>query len=117
MSRGSTAFHNGMAAEEIAARKYEANGGQVLARRWKVSGGEVDLIIRLNEVIVFVEVKARPTLEAAMAAVLPKQQVRLLSSAEQYLAAHANLGVECRFDLAAVDKTGACEIVENAFLF
>lgn len=113
MSRGSTSFHNGMAAEGIAARHYESHGGEVLAQRWKVPEGEIDLIVRQHGVIVFVEVKARPTLEQAMGALQPAQQVRLLACAEQYLARHADLNTECRFDLAAIDRQGRIQVLEN----
>jgi len=115
MSRGSTAFHNGMAAEDAIARQYEARGGKVLARRWKVRAGEIDLIIDLSGVIVFVEVKARKTVELAMAAVTPLQQARIMDCAAQYLAHHATLESACRFDLAATDSSGRIEILENVF--
>ncbi len=114
MSRGSTAFHNGMAAEDIAARAYEGRGGTVLARRWKVPEGEIDLIVRLEGVVVFVEVKARKTMAAALSALQPAQQVRLVACAEQYLAQNAGLNTACRFDLAAIDQVGCVEIYENA---
>ncbi len=114
MSKGSTAFHNGMAAEEIAARTYEARGAIVLARRWKVPEGEIDLIVELGGVIIFAEVKARKTMAAAMAALQPRQQARLVACAEQYLAKHASLNANCRFDLCAVDQAGRIDIVENA---
>ena len=114
MSRGSTAFHNGMAAEEIAERAYVARGGKVLARRWKVPEGEIDLIISLEGVIIFVEVKARKTMQAALSALQPAQQARLVACAEQYLAQNAGLNTACRFDLAAIDRVGRTEIIENA---
>ncbi|NOR62811.1 MAG: YraN family protein [Rhodobacteraceae bacterium] len=114
MSRGSTAFHNGMAAEDIAARAYEAKGGKVLARRWKVPEGEIDLIVEDAGVIIFVEVKARKQMAAALAALQPAQQARLLACAEQYLAKFADLNAACRFDLAALDQTGQIQIIENA---
>lgn len=113
MSRGQTSFHNGMAAEDIAVRHYEAMGGSVLARRWKVAGGEIDIILSLDGVIVFVEVKARKTFADALSALQPRQKARLLACAQQYLAQHATLNTECRFDLAAVDQHGGAEILEN----
>lgn len=116
MSRGSTAFHNGMAAEDIAARAYAARGGTILERRWKVPEGEIDLIVGMDGVLVFVEVKARKTMAAAMGALQPAQQARLLACAEQYLAANAGLNTACRFDLAAVDQSGDVGIIENALL-
>jgi len=114
MSRGSTAFHNGMAAEDIAARTYEAKGGTVVARRFKVREGEIDLIVEKEGVIIFVEVKARKNMATALAALQPAQQARLLACAEQYLAKHADLNTACRFDLAALDHSGQIEIIENA---
>jgi putative endonuclease len=67
-------------------------------------------------VVVFVEVKARKTMAAAMGALRPAQRARLLACAEQYLAAGAGLNAACRFDLAAVDQSGAVEIIENVLL-
>lgn len=116
MSRGSTAFHNGIAAEEIAARAYMAQGGRVLERRWKVPEGEIDLIVSLDGLLIFVEVKSRKSIVAARRALLPAQQVRLIACAEQYLAKNADLNTACRFDLAALDHLGCIEIVENALV-
>ncbi len=114
MSRGRTAFLNGMAAEDAVARAYEARGGVVLAQRWKVPEGEIDLVVELAGVVIFVEVKARKQLETAMRALKPAQQARLMACAEQYLALHGGLNTPCRFDLAAVEHSGRMEIIENA---
>ena len=54
---GSTAYQNGLAAEDIAVRLYEAQQGRVLERRWKRRSGEIDLIVSIGGRIVFVEVK------------------------------------------------------------
>ncbi|MBL4806558.1 MAG: YraN family protein [Rhodobacteraceae bacterium] len=113
MSRGSTAYHNGVAAEDIALRLYEARGGVELARRWKTREGEIDLIVRLADVIIFVEVKARKTLATAAGAITEKQQLRLMNCANQYLAKYADLNTDCRFDLVMVDRQGVAEILEN----
>jgi len=113
VSRGSTAFHNGMAAEDIAARQYIAQGAVELARRWKTKEGEIDLVVRLDEKIIFVEVKARKTLNLAAGSITVKQQQRLLNCAHEYLAKYADLNADCRFDLAMVDRQGQCEVLEN----
>jgi putative endonuclease len=113
VSRGRTAYFTGLAAEDMVARAYRARGGQVLARRWRVPGAEIDLIVRLDGVIVFVEVKARKTMAAARSAMRPAQQARLLACAEQYLARHASLNAPCRFDFVAVSSTGEICITEN----
>ncbi len=113
MSKGSKSYHNGIAAEDIAARQYISQGGKELARRWKTKHGEIDLIIRHGSVIIFVEVKARKTHELAAAAITPKQQQRLLDCASEYLAKHADMNADCRFDLAMVDAQGQCAVLEN----
>lgn len=113
MRSGSRSYHNGLAAEDIALRLYEAQGGEVLERRWKTAEGEIDLIVRLNGQIVFVEVKASKTLETALHALGQKQQLRLITCAEQYLAAHTGLNAACRFDLVAVDGQGQPHLLEN----
>ncbi len=74
------------------------------------------MIIDLQGIIIFVEVKARKTLEIAAAAITKKQQFRLLNCANQYLAAHAGLNADCRFDLVAVDQRGEAEILENVLV-
>ena len=67
MRAGSTAYHNGLAAEDIAIRLYEAQQGQILETRWKRRSGEIDLIVSLNGLIIFVEVKARKLSSFVMA--------------------------------------------------
>ena len=54
MRAGRTAYHTGLAAEDIAVRLYEAQQGRVLERRWKRREGEIDLIVSLGGRIVFV---------------------------------------------------------------
>jgi len=51
----------GAAAEEAAARYLESQGCQVLERNWRCRTGEIDLIARDGEVLVFVEVRSRRT--------------------------------------------------------
>ena len=114
MSRGRTAYFNGLAAEEMAAQAYLAKGYRILARRWKVPEGEIDLIAHGEGITVFVEVKARNTMAAALTALQPAQISRLQACASAYLAQHGSLNSACRFDLVAVDRQGAVEIVENA---
>jgi len=54
---GAISYHAGYAAEEIVADHYWRRGRSVVARRWRGRGGEVDLITRDGDSIVFVEVR------------------------------------------------------------
>ncbi len=110
-------YHTGLAAEDIAARLYESQQGKVLERRWKRREGEIDLIVSLGGRVVFVEVKARKTLDAAALSLSPRQTGRMFNVAARYLAESGlGLNTETRFDMVLVDRNGAAEILENALM-
>lgn len=112
---GSTSYHNGLAAEDIAVRLYESQNCRVLERRWKRRSGEIDLIVLRGEQIVFVEVKLRKTLEGVARSLSSKQQNRMFNTAQNYLAeSGAGLNAETQFDMVLVDRHGRSEVLENA---
>ncbi|MBB5514316.1 putative endonuclease [Rubricella aquisinus] len=112
---GATNYHAGLAAEDIAERLYTAQGAELLARRFRAGAGEVDLIVRLAGTLVFVEVKARKTLEDASVSISAKQWARIAATALGYLQ-HENLSLDTpmRFDVVLVDRAGGAEIIEDA---
>ena len=117
--RGRCALHAGAAAEDAAARHYEALGGRVLARRWRAPEGELDLVVLLDGVIVFVEVKLRRVLHGDDP-VTPAQWARLEATAQRYMMAHGELtgaARGCRFDLALAGPDGSLRVIENARMF
>ncbi len=115
MKDGRTGYLNGLAAEDIAVREYQARGAEILHQRWKCKEGEIDLIARQGGVLVFIEVKARKNHAAAAESLSPNQQQRLLNAANRYLAENGqSLDTETRFDLVTVDRAGRPEILENA---
>ncbi len=79
----------GDAGEHLARRQLEANGYTCLAEQWRCPAGELDLVMRQGDVLVFVEVKVRRGgLIEAEQAVTPAQQRRLLAAAQSFLMAH-----------------------------
>ncbi|MDQ2652438.1 MAG: YraN family protein [Chloroflexota bacterium] len=79
----------GDAGEHLARRQLEANGYTCLAEQWRCPTGELDLVMRQGDVLVFVEVKVRRGgLIEAEQAVTPAQQRRLLAAAQSFLMAH-----------------------------
>jgi putative endonuclease len=78
----------GLAAEYLAALWLQMKFYKVLARRYRAAGGEVDLIARRGETIVFVEVKARSDLDAALIAITPQKERRFSLAAARWLAAN-----------------------------
>jgi putative endonuclease len=60
----------------------------ILDRRYRAQGGEVDIVARRGRTIIFVEVKARGSLDDAVIAITPQKQRRFSRAAARWLAAH-----------------------------
>lgn len=104
----------GAVGEQIARRHLERNGYRFVAANWRCHVGELDLIMRQNQILVFVEVKTRhgDYLGAAEEAILPRQAARLLRAAQVYLQTRPDLAdAFWRIDLVAVtlDQAGALQ--------
>jgi putative endonuclease len=93
------AFQTGISAESRAAAWLMAKGYRILAKRFRTPYGEIDLVARRRNLIAFVEVKARASLDEAAYAVTPRQQQRIVNAAEAWLMAHPeHAEFELRFD-------------------
>ncbi len=88
----------------------------MLARRLRTPLGEVDAVAECRGLLAIIEVKARPTLADAAAALTQRQQRRLLAAGEAILAAHPDWGARgVRFDVLLVDAAGAVRRIADAF--
>ena len=98
----------GKSAEDRAVEELEARGYAILARRYRTRHGEIDIVARDGETIVFVEVKARRTGDfgSAVEAVTPLKQRRIASMAADYLVRSRLTDRACRFDVVAIDGVG-----------
>jgi putative endonuclease len=93
----------GLSAESRAAAYLIAKGYRIVARRFKSPVGEVDIVARRRGVLVFVEVKARSTLDGAAESLLARQQHRIAAAAGAWLAAHPeDAEGDIRFDAVLV---------------
>jgi putative endonuclease len=93
------AFRTGLSAESRAAALLMAKGYRILARRFKTPHGEIDLVAKKRNLVVFVEVKARARLDDAAYAVTPRQQARIIDAAQGWLMAHPeHAEFDLRFD-------------------
>jgi len=107
--------------ERIAALHLEAHGYAILARNWRCSAGEIDLVARDQETLVFVEVKTRRGRDygAPEEALTPRKAEKLMQLGQQYVYDHDLGDVDWRIDLIAVelDERGRmlrCEHIPNA---
>jgi putative endonuclease len=93
------AFQTGLSAETRAAAFLMAKGYRILAKRFRTRYGEIDIVARRRNLLTFVEVKARATLDAAAYAVTARQQARIIEAAQAWLVAHPeHADFELRFD-------------------
>jgi putative endonuclease len=110
----------GKSGEDLACRELERRGYAIVARRFRVRSGELDIIARDGAVLVFVEVKTRSgrRFGEAVEAVTFTKQRRMALLANEYLLRHRMSDCPCRFDIVSVNvgAGGAdVEIIQNAF--
>ena len=102
--------------EDRVAAWYTERGGTVLARNWRCAGGELDLVVEVDGVVVFCEVKTRSSTRygSPFEAVDARRVQRLRAAAVEYLRAVQPTRRGIRFDLAAV-AGGRVEVRPSAF--
>ncbi len=113
---GASAYFAGCAAESAVAKSYVERGCDLLESRWRGDAGEIDLILRDADEIVFVEVKKARSFDIAAERLRPAQARRIHMAASEYLeyTPHGQLSL-MRFDLALCNAVGDVDIREGAF--
>jgi putative endonuclease len=97
------AFRTGLSAESRAAAWLLARGYRILARRFRSRVGEIDIVAGRRNLVAFIEVKARATLDDAAYAVTPQQQRRIVAAAQAWLVQNPQYERhEMRFDAILV---------------
>ena len=108
----------GDAAEDAAAKHLAAAGCRIVARNARYRDGEVDLVARERDVLVFVEVRMRVGLRFGGAAVSVNslKQKRIARAAQHWLLGeYGERWPACRFDVVTVDGSGTIEWIRDAF--
>ncbi len=111
----------GQRGEDLAGKVLAHRGYAILARRYRTRHGEIDIIARHRDAVIFVEVKARrwERCGAPAEAVTISKQRRIALVATAYLADRGWLDVPCRFDIVSVwfcaDGSARVEVLEGAF--
>ncbi|NNM73548.1 YraN family protein [Enterovirga aerilata] len=92
-------YGRGRGAERVALLWLLAKGYRPLARRFSAAGGEIDLVVRRGGTIAFVEVKARGSMEAALASIDTAKRRRFGRAARAWLSRNPGLsGLTFRAD-------------------
>lgn len=97
------AWRQGRRAETLAAWWLRFKGYRILAQRFQVSVGEIDLVARRGRVLAVVEVKERASLEQAANAISPQQRHRIVRAAQAFVQRHPALATcDLRFDVVLI---------------
>lgn len=110
-------LQRGVAAEVLAEKFLVNRGMRILARNFRVKGGEIDLICADGTTTVFVEVRLREGsgFGGAVASITAHKQRRLILAAQHWLLKHGEC--PCRFDCVLLDglETAKIEWLRGAF--
>jgi len=107
--------------EDVACAELSRLGYAILARRYRTRFGEIDIVARDADTVVFVEVKARRTKRRGAAAeqITFWKRRRIVAMALDYLAWAGKVQHRCRFDVVAIDDAGTerahIRVITNAF--
>jgi len=115
------ARQRGAVFEQLAKTWLEERGFVLLTSNYTCRGGEIDLVMKDGETVVFVEVRYRRhnRFGSAAESVDHRKQARIIGAARQYLARHSRYAdFQCRFDVVALSgEQSALRInwIEGAF--
>ena len=111
----------GQRGESLAVRHLRSEGYEILAQNYRTKVGEIDIVAREGETLVFVEVKARNSAKYGDPkwAVTPAKQRKISMAALYYLKTTGQSRAKARFDVLTIQPGAAgrpvVEIVRNAF--
>ncbi len=113
-------IERGKSGEDEAARVLRRNGYRIIERNWRCRYGEVDLIARDGETIVFVEVKTRGSdrFGSPKHSVDLKKQKHIITAANLYLDQYGLTDNPARFDVVSIELNNnsyVTEIIKDAF--
>lgn len=110
----------GKDSESLAVRHLKKNGYKILQQNYRTKLGEIDIIAKDKQTLVFVEVKARKSGHYGNPkwAVTPKKQRKISMVALYYLKSTKQQNVKARFDVVTISflqNNPRIEIIKNAF--
>ncbi|MEM8766796.1 MAG: YraN family protein [Pseudomonadota bacterium] len=108
-------------AEDLAAGHLQAQGLELLTRNYRRKYGELDLVMRDGDVLVYVEVRYRASnrFGGSLASITAQKQRRLINAAQSYTSGRRSLRSRpARFDVVAITgppSAPALRWIRNAF--
>jgi putative endonuclease len=113
--------HIGILGENLAKDFLKKRGYRILESNYRCPSGEIDIVARHKDYLVFVEVRTKKSLEfgSPEESITPTKMEKLRTVASHYQQTHDNLPASWRIDVVAVeldrkDKPVRIELIENA---
>jgi len=106
----------GDAAEDRACRHLDRSGFTIVERNFRTPGGEIDIVARKGDVLVFVEVRSRevPGFGTPEESVTLAKRRRIVAAARQYLSkVLPSSWREARFDVIAIEGSGEAVVLRH----
>ncbi|MBI1280187.1 MAG: YraN family protein [Anaerolineaceae bacterium] len=106
--------------EQLVAKYLENGGFQIVETNWRCSLGEIDIVSRKANILIFIEVRSRhaENTEASFESINKRKRAKLAALANEYIDAHQLDNVEWRIDVigVAIPRSGKAiiEHVEDA---
>mgnify|MGYP000868589588 CR=1 FL=1 len=103
--------------EETARTYLKRRGFKIMDVNYRTRGGEIDIVAREKDYLVFVEVKASSSkdFDDPLAWIPPRKQDRIVKAAVVYVKAHRLESSAMRFDVVTVDAGGEVTHIRDAF--
>ena len=108
----------GFTSEKAAEKYLKKHGLKTILKNFSCKLGEIDIIMRDQDTIVFVEVRSRQNQNYAnsLESVTPEKQRRIIKTALYYLQTTNQVDkVDCRFDVIGIDHASNLTWIKNAF--
>lgn len=118
---GNKRIELGRTGEALASKYLRRHGYKIIEQNHKTRSGEIDIIAKNKEVLAFIEVKTRKTLDYGLPqeAVDIRKQRQISRVALEYLARKNIQDVDCRFDIVAItwlkNQKPQIELIKDAF--
>ena len=111
----------GILGEKLARDFLKKRGYHILETNYRCPHGEIDIIAKHKDSLVFIEVRAKKSLEfgSPEESITPAKKERMMTTAYHYQQTHDNLPPSWRIDVVAVEldqkgKPSRIELIENA---
>jgi putative endonuclease len=119
---GMESYQQGLAGEEIAERYLVQHGYEIVERNFRSQQGEIDLVAREGDDLVFVEVKnySARSYGTPLSAVNQSKRRSIIHAARTFIYRKRVVDTNCRFDVITIyrqpDGSRAIELYQNAFV-